>query len=100
MKDWKTTVLGVLSGIITLLLAFGQITSEDAVTLQNTSPTLIAAIATLIGVFAKDSDAAKVIVITLISTALIVSEKRQTTEIQTFEAIENKHVEFGLFAAA
>jgi hypothetical protein len=100
MKNWKTTALGVIGGLVTILISFNVFSGPEGAELRDILGIGVGFIASLIGFFAKDSDAVKVIAITLISTALMIAEDKQEKEVQTFEAIETKHVEFSLLAAA
>ncbi len=55
MKNWQTTVTGIVLGIVTIVAGIGLIDAEQSATIVQVVSTVCAAIASLILVFkAKD----------------------------------------------
>lgn len=54
MKDPKTTTLSLIGLVLTVLMTFGLITSEDVVTLNEIAATLASGIFSLVAWFARD----------------------------------------------
>lgn len=63
MKSWKTTVLGVVSALLAVLVGFGILTPEDSATANDAVVALIEQIGgiiltvtALLGLFSRDND--------------------------------------------
>ena len=56
MKDWKTTALGVIGGLITILISFDVFSGPEGAELKDILGIGVGFVASLIGFFSKDSD--------------------------------------------